>query len=109
MLDMLAFTAADLGTLLRRERRAQGLTQQALAERARITRQTIIDLEQGRNTSVYVLMGVLAALGKALEVKDARPSVPDVRALFADDEEEAHGETGQDQDAARRNPPRRRR
>jgi HTH-type transcriptional regulator / antitoxin HipB len=87
MVDSRDYTAGDLGRTLRAERRAQGLTQEALASRAQITRQTVIDLEKGKNVSVYVLMAVLAALGKALQVTDARPSVSEARALFADDED----------------------
>jgi HTH-type transcriptional regulator/antitoxin HipB len=81
-----AFTSSELGGQLRGERRALGLTQQQLASRVGIARQTLIDLEQGKNVSLQVLMCVLGGLGKGLKVVDARASVEDVRALFEEDE-----------------------
>lgn len=82
MPDISIFTASDLGQQLRAERKTLGLTQQQLATRVGVTRQTVIDVEHGKNVSLYIVMGVLAALGKALKITDARASVDDVRAMF---------------------------
>jgi transcriptional regulator with XRE-family HTH domain len=73
----LIFSAPELGRQLRHERRALGLTQQQLAMRVGVSRQTLIDLEKGKNVSLQVLMSILAGLGKALKLVDARPSVED--------------------------------
>jgi HTH-type transcriptional regulator / antitoxin HipB len=105
MSDIRAYTTADLGRSIRTERKALGLTQESLARKAQISRQTLIELEQGKNTSAYVLMGVLAAIGKALVVTDARPTVEQLQAILADDEDE-HGY--EDKDAPRHDAPRRR-
>ncbi len=48
---MSALPVATVGTLLKRYRRAAGLTQEALAERALISADTISDLERGVNLS----------------------------------------------------------
>lgn len=104
MADITAFTASDLGRLLRAERKALGLTQQELAHRAGVARQTVIDIERGKNVSLYILMGILASLGKGLRVTDVRPSIDDVRTMF-DESEEQEPDDGQDQDTARRHAP----
>jgi len=106
MVDFRAFTASDLATAIRRERKAQKLKQEDLAKRAGITRQTVIDLEAGKNTTVYVLMGVIAALGKALQVTDARPSFGEVQQMF--DEEDASDGNEPDQDSVGEHAPGRR-
>src|SRR5215470_4423138 len=48
---MSSLSAPTIGTLLRRYRRAAGLTQETLAERALISADTISDLERGVNLS----------------------------------------------------------
>lgn len=88
MADIPVTNAVDLGRRLRAERRALGFTQAELASRAGLSRQTIIDAESGRNVSVFVLMGMLAGLGKALRVTDARFSVEELQHVFADDDGE---------------------
>ena len=86
MPDISIFTASELGQRLRAERKALGLTQQQLATRVGVTRQTVIDMEHGNNVSLYVVMGALAALGKALKVTDARANLDGVRAMFDETE-----------------------
>ena len=83
------------------------MTQAALATRVGISRQTVIDLEQGKNVSSYMLMAALAGLGKGLQVTSVdRPTLDEVRELFNEDQEHVDGKN---QDAARRNAPGRRR
>lgn len=80
-------TATDLGAALRATRQALGVTQVELARRIGCRRQTIGDLEAGRNVEIYTLMHVLAALGKGLRVVDTLPELDELQALFAEDDE----------------------
>lgn len=60
-------TVAELGTLVRERRLAQGLTQAALADRARVGTKFVIRLEQGHPTiEIAKVFDVLAALGISL-------------------------------------------
>lgn len=71
-----------LGQAVRAERKALGLTQQALAHAAGFRRQTIVDLEAGRNVSLQVLFAGLAAMGKGLSIVDARLDLDRVHLLL---------------------------
>jgi putative transcriptional regulator len=52
-------------TRIREQREALGLTQQQLADKVDVTRQTIISLEQGRyNPSLMLAHGIAKALKK---------------------------------------------
>ncbi|MFN3714158.1 MAG: type II toxin-antitoxin system Y4mF family antitoxin [Alcanivoracaceae bacterium] len=54
----------ELGALVRRVRKAQGLTQQALAASANVSTRFIHDLEHGKPTAALGLaLAVLAVLG----------------------------------------------
>lgn len=46
-------SAGDLGLLLREHRREAGLTQEELAERARISARAVSDIERGLRTTIY--------------------------------------------------------
>lgn len=81
-----ALSAAQLGTLIRAERKARGRTQAWVAAHAGYRRQTIADLEAGRNVEINVLMRALAALGKGLTIVDARVDVERLSEVFNDDE-----------------------
>jgi HTH-type transcriptional regulator/antitoxin HipB len=81
-----ATTPADLGALVRAERKARGRTQAWIAERTGYRRQTIADLEAGQNVELKVLLGTLAALGKGLAITDARVDVDRLQEIFGDDE-----------------------
>lgn len=48
---------------MRAQRRAAGLTQADLAQRAGMRRQTIVGIEAGKNMEIQTLLAVLAALG----------------------------------------------
>lgn len=82
------FNAVALGRAVRAERRALGKTQAELAREADCRRQTIGDLEAGRNVSVQTLMTVLGSLGKRLTLIDARPSMDDMHLLLDPDDED---------------------
>jgi transcriptional regulator with XRE-family HTH domain len=79
-------TSSDLGERIQAERKARGRTQTWVAERVGCRRQTIADLEAGRNVELKILLGALAALGKALAVVDGRVDLEHVAELFDDDE-----------------------
>ena len=51
-------------------------------------RQTVVDLEAGRNVSVYTLMAALAALGKGLSIVNARPDIDQIQNLLEPSDED---------------------
>lgn len=63
-------TVRDLGAAVRDARRAVGLSQQALAECAAVSRQWLSRLETGSNPGAELrkVLDVLAALGLAVEL-----------------------------------------
>ncbi len=78
-------TVRDLGAALRDARRAAGLSQQSLAERAAVSRQWLSRLETGSNPGAELrkVLDVLAALDLAVQL--APSPKPDVDAdPFAD-------------------------
>jgi HTH-type transcriptional regulator / antitoxin HipB len=83
-----AYSARELGVLIRKERRARGRSQEWVAERVGCRRQTIADLEAGRNVALNILMGALTALGKGLSVVDARVELEHLDEIFSDDADE---------------------
>jgi HTH-type transcriptional regulator/antitoxin HipB len=84
----LAYSANELGALIRAERKARGRTQEWVAERVGCRRQTIADLEAGRNVALSILMGALTALGKGLSIVDARVELEHLEEIFGDDADE---------------------
>jgi DNA-binding XRE family transcriptional regulator len=81
-----ALNAQDLGIGVRAERKAQGRSQAWIAARVGCRRQTIVDLEAGRNVELNVLLGALAALGKGLAIVDARIDVERLKEIFRDED-----------------------
>lgn len=81
----IALTAKELGERVRAEREARGRSQSWVAERVGVRRQTIADLEAGRNVALNVLMGAVAALGKGLAIVDARADLERLEEIFSDD------------------------
>ncbi|MGH7298057.1 MAG: helix-turn-helix domain-containing protein, partial [Polyangiaceae bacterium] len=60
-------TPTDLGALIRDRRRRLGLDQRALAERVGVSRQWIIEAEQGKpGAAVGLVLRTLQALGVTL-------------------------------------------
>lgn len=78
-----------LGKAFRAERMALGLSQQAVAASAGARRQTIVDLEAGRNVSVRTLFAALAALGKGLSIVDTRLDLDRIHLLLDDPDADA--------------------
>lgn len=83
-----AYTATELGALIRAERKARGRSQEWVAERVGCRRQTLADLEAGRNVALNILMGALAALGKGVAVVDAHVELERLEEIFGDDSDE---------------------
>lgn len=75
------------GRSFKAERRALGKTQQEVADAAGCRRQTIVDLEAGRNVSLHTVFAALAALGKGLTIADARPDLDQLHLLLDEDDE----------------------
>lgn len=86
MANFQAFNASDLGASLRHERQARGLTQRELADKAQCRRETLSRLESGENVSLYVLMSVLSALHKGVEICDIRLELERLEELFGGDD-----------------------
>ena len=94
----MAFSAGDIGELIRAERKARGLTQQELADKVGCSRMTISDLESGQNTNINTIFGVLGGLGKGLRVVSAQVDVDRLHELFGEDDEQ-EGEEATRRDA----------
>jgi DNA-binding XRE family transcriptional regulator len=81
-----ALNTQDLGIWVRSERKAQGRSQAWIADQVGCRRQTIVDLEAGRNVELNILFGALAALGKGLAVVDTRIDVERLNEVFRDED-----------------------
>lgn len=79
--------ARDLGRAFKAERRALGKTQQDIADSTHYRRQTIVDLEAGRNVSMQTLFAALAALGKGLAIIDTRLDLDQLQRMFGNGDE----------------------
>lgn len=79
------FSLKELGAAFRAERKALGHTQQWVADQCQMRRQTIADLENGKNIEVQTLMTALMVLGKGLQITDRRIAFDQIGSLFDDD------------------------
>lgn len=63
-------TVRDLGAAVRRTRREAGLSQQTLADKARVSRQWLSRFESGKNPSAELrkVLDLLGALGLAIDL-----------------------------------------
>ncbi|MFS3127434.1 helix-turn-helix transcriptional regulator [Nocardioides sp. Bht2] len=61
-------TASELGEAVELARKAQGLTQQELADRIGVGRMTLVRLENGAGVSIDTVTRALAECGQALAV-----------------------------------------
>jgi transcriptional regulator with XRE-family HTH domain len=80
-----AFSAADLGAAFRAERLALRRTLQWVADHVGCRRQTIADLEAGKNVGLYTVFAALAALDKGLAIVDSRKELDRLKALLDED------------------------
>ncbi|RLK48337.1 Xre family transcriptional regulator [Alkalispirillum mobile] len=83
-MNVLARTPKQLGNLIRRARRKQHLTQQALGERAGYRQETISLVENGNPAvKLETLLAILAALDLELQVATrTKGDATDIEALF---------------------------
>lgn len=72
----------DFGAALRKERKQLGLSQEALASRAMLKRQTIINIEKGEDANISTILKLLSAIGKRIDIKDNRPDMADITGIF---------------------------
>jgi HTH-type transcriptional regulator / antitoxin HipB len=78
--------APDFGEAFRRERKAQGRTQQWVAEKAGVARFTITQLESGQNVGLHHVLAALTTLGKGISIVSARPDYDQIKEIFSEDE-----------------------
>ncbi len=76
-----ALLPAQFGANFQRERKQQKLSQAALAERAGLSRQLIVQIEKGENVGLHSIMRALAALNLGLRIDTARINYDDVGRL----------------------------
>ena len=79
----------EIGKTIAQKRRELRLTQQELADRAGVSRRTLIELEHGRNDiSLRRMLRILLSLGLQLDVRPAsgRPTEDQLREIFSDDD-----------------------
>jgi transcriptional regulator with XRE-family HTH domain len=78
---------SELGSLLKAQRKAAGLSKTKLAQRAGKVREVIYRLESGEDVTVSSLLAVLGALGLALQISKAGlPTMQEVADHFAQDD-----------------------
>ncbi|MFM6922568.1 MAG: helix-turn-helix domain-containing protein, partial [Polynucleobacter victoriensis] len=65
--------AQSIGQLLRQQRKAMGYTQDQVAQSLDVRRQTIADLENGKNVGSHLLLGALAYLGLNFDTASTKP------------------------------------
>ena len=80
-----AFSASELGAAFKAERLALRRTLQWVADRVGCRRQTIADLEAGKNVGVYTVFAALAALDKGLLIVDARIELERLQEMLDED------------------------
>lgn len=76
------FNLQDLGKSIRHERKARGLSQEDLAMRAMVSRQTIIKIEGSGDVGAATLIRTLAAMGCVLSVQVNRPDYSELSAMM---------------------------
>ena len=81
------FSASGLGAAFRANRVALRKSQQWVAARVGCRRQTIADLEAGKNVELYTVFAALSALDKGLAIIDVRPEFNRLSELFDEPED----------------------
>lgn len=76
-MDQIARSAKHIGAAIRRRRRALGLTQAQLGERASVRQATISTVESGEaSTQLRTLFDILAALDLELAIRERTKANP---------------------------------
>ena len=73
-----AVTPKEFGEIFRLERQALGMTQQDVAASVGCRRQTIGDLEDGKNIGIRTVFMALSAIQKSISIKSNRLELEDV-------------------------------
>jgi transcriptional regulator with XRE-family HTH domain len=73
----------DIGQCIRRERKAQKLSQTELGHRAKLSRMPIYRIEAGQDISLRALLSIAAALGQGLQFQPLSQGVPSANALHS--------------------------
>jgi HTH-type transcriptional regulator / antitoxin HipB len=79
---------SHFAAMFRAERKALRRSQQWVAARVGCRRQTIIDLEAGKNVTLYTVLAALSALDKTLTITSDRPAVDNLLSLLDDPDED---------------------
>ena len=77
-------TATEFGQTIRANRKAIGMTLQGLAVRIGCRRQTLADLETGKNVCMHTAFAALNMLGKGVLIVDKRPELDRLQEIFND-------------------------
>jgi len=76
-------TPKQIGSVLRAERRARGMTQGALASRAGLRQELVSKIETGNpGTSIGAICALLAALDIEFAVRPRGSDAPDIEDIF---------------------------
>ena len=82
-MNQIARDAKQIGQALRRRRKALGLTQAQVGEKAQLRQETVSKLESGRpGVPLQIMLAVLQALDLELVIRDRSKASFDVEALF---------------------------
>jgi DNA-binding XRE family transcriptional regulator len=81
-----ASTPKEFGEIFRAEREALGMTQQDVASAVKCRRQTIGDMEDGKNVRFLTILLALSAISKCLAIKSNRLEIEDINAFLEDGE-----------------------
>ena len=81
---MQAQDSHTFGRMLRAERKALGKTQSDMAAAVGTARQTIADLENGKNVGSHILFAALSAIGKVVTITEVSSNPEWIRALEAE-------------------------
>lgn len=76
------FNLQDLGQHFRQERKARNLSQLELADLARLSRQTIINLEKGEEVGTLTLLKALQSMNMTLSMETIRPDFTEIGGLL---------------------------
>lgn len=76
------FNLQDLGRHFRQERKARNLSQLELANLAKLSRQTIINLEKGEEVGTLTLLKALQSMGMTLNIDTIKPDFSEIGALL---------------------------
>ncbi|KKB63392.1 hypothetical protein WM40_11620 [Robbsia andropogonis] len=72
---------AQFGECFRKERKALALTQEQLAQKVGLARQTISQIEKGENVGLHTILAALSGLRKGLRIDTARINYDEIGQL----------------------------